>query len=452
MMDQENQNQKIENTVSDDSVGLPTSIDTKLPHDSFDQEIRAYTEADLESELAPREGAEADEKVFKSEEPTASGETEIQAEDAGEAPLHTETATEQFYQKCDLPLKSQIEAVLFASQKCLHIDEIAQLILVSQEQHSDVEAAIQELVWEYQQRGGGFRLEPVRGHGFQFRTVAAAAPLMKRMFASRPRPLSRASLETLSIIAYRQPVTRAEIEYIRGVDAGSIIKHLLERNLIACVGRKEEAGRPMLFGTTAEFLQVFNFSSIKDLPSLASFQAASETIAAPDNGTAADSPSIQLATGDFMDHSDETRNLEVSSGLDEQELEGDGGQPSAESDASLTAADLVETSELMPISADHEIEAAASAKTTSEEVQGDEQIELMAQAHEAIESESLEDMSASVEPLKTRRIRGATKAPSFDTDDSESMLNVDAENPRDDFAVDDSMTLKETEDETGLPE
>jgi len=101
---------------------------------------------------------------------------------------------------------------------------------------------------------------------------------MEKMFASRPRPISRAALETLSIIAYRQPVTRAEVEFIRGVDAGSIFKTLLERDLVKCVGRKEIVGRPMLFGTSDEFLKVFNLSSIKDLPPLESFQPSREMV------------------------------------------------------------------------------------------------------------------------------------------------------------------------------
>jgi segregation and condensation protein B len=101
---------------------------------------------------------------------------------------------------------------------------------------------------------------------------------MERMFASRPRPISRAALETLAIIAYRQPVTRAEVEFIRGVDAGSIFKTLLERDLIKCTGRKEIVGRPMLFGTTDNFLTVFNLSSIKDLPPLESFQPSREMV------------------------------------------------------------------------------------------------------------------------------------------------------------------------------
>ena len=98
------------------------------------------------------------------------------------------------------------------------------------------------------------------------------------LYMKKPRPLSRAAQETLAIIAYRQPTTRAEIEFIRGVDAGSIIKNLLERDMIVCVGRKEIAGRPMLFATTEEFLRVYNLASLKDLPSIESFQPEKSSI------------------------------------------------------------------------------------------------------------------------------------------------------------------------------
>ena len=106
---------------------------------------------------------------------------------------------------------------------------------------------------------------------------------MEKQFSSRPRPLSRASLETLSVVAYRQKaqkcgVTRAEVEFIRGVDAGSIFKTLVERDLLTCTGRKEIPGRPMMFGVTDEFLKVFQLGSINDLPPLDSFQTPTDVI------------------------------------------------------------------------------------------------------------------------------------------------------------------------------
>ncbi len=180
-----------------------------------------------------------------------------------------------------LTLEGQIEAILFAAPKPLAVSEIVD-VLREEDVSPDpsiVEGHILSLVKLYKERNGGFRLEYEKGVGYQFRTVPAAALLMEKMFSSRQRPLSRAALETLSIIAYRQPVTRADIEYIRGVDAGSIIKNLLDRDLIACVGRKEDSGRPMMFGTTAEFLRVFRLPTLNDLPPLSAFQPAPEIMA-----------------------------------------------------------------------------------------------------------------------------------------------------------------------------
>ncbi len=177
----------------------------------------------------------------------------------------------------DLPLKAQVEAVVFASPKPVLIPDIISY-LPGEYTPSEIEAVLLELQDEYEGREGGFTLEYTKGIGYQFRTVSKAAPIMELMFSARPKQLSKAALETLAIIAYRQPTTRAVVEFIRGVDSGSIIKNLMERNFIKCVGRKEDIGRPMLFGTTDEFLQVFGISSIEELPSLQSFQSSSDVI------------------------------------------------------------------------------------------------------------------------------------------------------------------------------
>lgn len=180
-----------------------------------------------------------------------------------------------------LTLEGQVEALLFASPKPLKAGAIVSLLSREDETgpgREEVEAVLQSLEKSYGERQGGFRLENLKSQGYQFRTVPAAAPLMEVLFASRPRPLSKAALETLAIVAYRQPVTRAEIEFIRGVDAGSILKNLMERELILCVGRKEDAGRPMLFGTGDEFLRVFGLEEIGDIPPLSAFQPAQEVV------------------------------------------------------------------------------------------------------------------------------------------------------------------------------
>ena len=180
-----------------------------------------------------------------------------------------------------LHLEGKIEAIVFASPKPIKATEITEILLNDGDDVTakQVEQVLRQLHQRFRERQGGFHLAYLKGEGYQFQTVKAAAPIMERLFSERPRPLSRASLETLSIIAYRQPVTRADVEYIRGVDAGNIIKNLMDRNLVACVGRKEDAGRPMVFGTTDEFLKVFRINNISELPPLSSFQPAPDLIA-----------------------------------------------------------------------------------------------------------------------------------------------------------------------------
>ena len=143
----------------------------------------------------------------------------------------------------------------------------------------DVKALVQQIMDEHNARpNAGFFLETVGVGQYQFRTKPEFAYIAEKLFSKRPRPLSRAAQETLAIVAYRQPVSRSDIEFIRGTDSGSIIKNLLERDLISCVGRRDIPGKPMLFGTTEEFLRVYRLASLKELPSLESFQPRRETM------------------------------------------------------------------------------------------------------------------------------------------------------------------------------
>ena len=112
--------------------------------------------------------------------------------------------------------------------------------------------------------------------GFQFRTHPDNSEYVQRLVVGRPVRLSRAQLETLAIVAYRQPVTRPEIDDIRGVDSGSTLKVLLDRSLIRVLGKKEEPGRPLLYGTSKEFLEFFNLSELRDLPTLREFHELTE--------------------------------------------------------------------------------------------------------------------------------------------------------------------------------
>jgi segregation and condensation protein B len=168
---------------------------------------------------------------------------------------------------------ARVEVLVFASQEPLSFSVIYKALdLGDGVSESLVQEAIDVLIDFYKDTSRGFEFVKLAESGYHFRSKKDYSLLIERMFEQKPRPLSRAAQETLAIVAYRQPVTRADVEFIRGVDAGSIIKNLLERDLIACVGRKEDVGRPMMFGTTKEFLKVFGLSSLNDLPTLESFQ------------------------------------------------------------------------------------------------------------------------------------------------------------------------------------
>jgi len=130
-----------------------------------------------------------------------------------------------------------------------------------------IENSLRELQSEFETQNRGIRLVEVAG-GYQLRTPKANADWVKKFLGGRPARMGKATLETLAIIAYRQPITRAEIEAIRGVDVDGVIATLLERNLIRAVARKDVPGRPFLYGTTAEFLQLFNLQDLSQLPTL----------------------------------------------------------------------------------------------------------------------------------------------------------------------------------------
>ncbi len=137
---------------------------------------------------------------------------------------------------------------------------------------SDVAALLKEMAAEYEaDPRRGVLLCEVAG-GWQFRTRPENAAAIHSLFQPKPTKLSKPSMETLSIVAYRQPLTRAEIDEIRGVDSGGVLKTLCEKNLVRIVGKKDEVGKPILYGTTHEFLEVFNLRSLKDLPGLKDYR------------------------------------------------------------------------------------------------------------------------------------------------------------------------------------
>ncbi len=162
-----------------------------------------------------------------------------------------------------LPADARIEAVLVSSSRPV---KPARLSDVTGLTRGEVEAAVESLNASYEASSRVFRIVPV-ADGWQMLTQADVSPVLTKLSAARQQSrLSQAALETLAIIAYRQPVLRAEIEAIRGVACGEVLRGLLERRLVRIAGRAEELGRPMLYGTTRDFLRAFGLSSIDDLP------------------------------------------------------------------------------------------------------------------------------------------------------------------------------------------
>lgn len=167
--------------------------------------------------------------------------------------------------------ESRVEAVLVTSDRPVRESRLVEACNLTV---AKVHEAIESLNEAYANSGRVFRITAV-ADGWQMLTQAEVAPVLARLLAARQQSrLSQPAMETLSIIAYRQPVLRAEIEAIRGVAAGEVLRGLLERRLVRIAGRAEELGRPMLYGTTREFLRVFGLSGVDDLPEVDGLQRA----------------------------------------------------------------------------------------------------------------------------------------------------------------------------------
>jgi segregation and condensation protein B len=162
-------------------------------------------------------------------------------------------------------IKSAVESLLFVAEAPLTIQRLGEVLEGVPKE--DIRSILNELHAELEANQRGVRLVEVAG-GYQLRTAKVNADWVKKFLGGRPARMGRATLETLAIIAYRQPITRAEIEAIRGVDVDGVINTLLDRSLIRAVARKDVPGRPFLYGTTAEFLQLFNLKDLTHLPTL----------------------------------------------------------------------------------------------------------------------------------------------------------------------------------------
>ncbi len=162
-------------------------------------------------------------------------------------------------------LRSVLESLLFVAEGTLTVNRMNEVL--EGVDKKEILSALGELQSEYESAGRGFQLVEVAG-AYQMRTPKDNADWVKALYRVRPTRMTGPTLETLAIIAYKQPVTRAEIEAIRGVVVDGVLSTLQERRLVRIVARKDVAGRPFLYGTTPEFLETFNLKDLTHLPSL----------------------------------------------------------------------------------------------------------------------------------------------------------------------------------------
>jgi len=229
--------------------------------DELLDEADTDAETDEREEVTAGEGADdREQSPQQSEEETDSAESDqAQADDddakpADQAELDAEPAA---------TVESVIEAILFASDEPLTDSRIANIVETTGKQ---VRQSIKALNERYESNNHAFRIEQIAG-GYQMLTLTSYNHWLKKMLRARSdTKLSPAAMETLAIIAYKQPIIRADIEAIRGVAVGEVIRSLMYKGLVKIVGRAEVLGRPMLYGTTKKFLGIFGLNSLKDLP------------------------------------------------------------------------------------------------------------------------------------------------------------------------------------------
>ena len=191
--------------------------------------------------------------------------------------------------------KRIVEALVLGSPEPITAKKIAEVVPGLKADAAG--ALVKELGREYDEQGRAFEIWEVAG-GYQLRTRAEYASYLRLLHRERPLRLSRAALETLAVVAYRQPVTRAEIESVRGVEVDAVIRGLLERQLVRIAGHREVPGRPMLYATTGRFLEVFGLPGLDDLPTLREME---ELLPLPTADAAGPPPPAALADEEAED-------------------------------------------------------------------------------------------------------------------------------------------------------
>ena len=202
--------------------------------------------------LAPETDAAPEDTLEAQDGPVDAQAVEVEPDEDQETPA---------IQSVDLAI---LEAMLFATHHPLTGQRLAELLNIKSQKA--IRAAVQNLNQQYESTDRTFRIEQVAG-GYQLLSLPKYGDILKRLHQKEAdAKLTKAALETLAIIAYKQPILRADVEAIRGVACGETIRSLMEKHLVNIAGRAEEPGRPILYGTTKRFLQLFGLNSLKDLP------------------------------------------------------------------------------------------------------------------------------------------------------------------------------------------
>lgn len=170
----------------------------------------------------------------------------------------------------EITLKQIVESILFVSDTPLSLERL--YTILEEFERDEIRAALAEITADCNSDKRAIELVQVAG-GYQFRSRSAFADYIRRLKKLKPTRFSPSALESLAIIAYRQPVTRSEIEYFRGVDSGGVLKSLLDKKLIKIIGKKDIPGKPLIYGTTKEFMEIFNLKDLASLPTLREIEA-----------------------------------------------------------------------------------------------------------------------------------------------------------------------------------
>jgi segregation and condensation protein B len=259
-------NEQPAESASDETATEKTS--TTAPEETVieDASDEASEEAPPLEEAPVSASTEATDPTAASEQAPTEGSELAPTEGNELAPTEGAEGTEVAEGLVGSRLESIIESLLFASDKPLGLADLKRLL--GDRDGKKITAAVEALIDS--RKGMGVEIAALSS-GWHLRTNPENADWVSKLLVGRPVRLSRAMLETLAIVAYRQPVTRPEIDDIRGVDCGPVLKTLLDRSLVRIIGKKEEVGRPMLYGTSPEFLRVFNLRDLSELPTLREF-------------------------------------------------------------------------------------------------------------------------------------------------------------------------------------